>query len=186
VSDDTGPEGYPSLDAATGSMRRYPARDLFNKEQRQEKKDRQKAVKAELKDKIQPRPTYAQRQQKIEKKAKREAKEAKREGAVTERLMGIHSGAPLNEVVQLGSDLLYLSVLSGMQLQINEQLSTGEKCFSRWTVYGRHEQEFLGMAPTNREVTFGGVSVSFLVDDKITQEIHYWDMVALLQQIQAT
>ena len=44
------------------------------------------------------------------------------------------------------------------------------------------------MAPTNRDVQFGGVSVS--IPDrrerrKITQEIHYWDMVALLQQIQA-
>ena len=38
---------------------------------------------------------------------------------------------------------------------------------------------------TNRDVQFGGVSISFLNNDRITQEIHYWDMVVLLQQIQA-
>ncbi len=41
------------------------------------------------------------------------------------------------------------------------------------------------MAPTNRDVQFSGVSISLLTDDAVTQEVHFWDMVALLQQIQA-
>ena len=52
-------------------------------------------------------------------------------------------------------------------------------------MYAKHDQDFLGMAPTNREVEFGGMSISFIDEDKVTQELHYWDMVALLQQIQA-
>jgi hypothetical protein len=158
---------------------------LFNKEKRQEKRERREAVKAELKEQIKGRPTFAAQQQNLDRKAKREEEAAKREGVVAERLQELHAGSASGEVVQLGSDLLYRPVLSGIQLQIHEQQSKKDKCFTRWTVYGRHDKEFLGMAPTNRDVKFGGVSVSFLDGEKITQEIHYWDMVALLQQIQA-
>jgi predicted ester cyclase len=158
---------------------------LFNKEKRQEKKERQARVKAELKEQIVPRETFAVKQAKSERKEKREAAATEREGNVAERLIALHSGDSTGDVVQLGSELLYLGALSGIQLQIHEQQSRSEKCFTRWMVYGRHDKEFLGMAPTNRDVQFGGVSVTFLSGDKITQEMHYWDMVALLQQIQA-
>ena len=158
---------------------------MFNKEKRQAEREKRKVVKAELEDKIKPRPTFAERQVKLAKKAKREAKEDLRQGAVTERLRELHAGEPTGEVVQLGSELIYLGALSGIQIQINEQMSSRDKCFTRFTVFGRHDKEFLGMAPTNRDVKFGGVSVTFMSGEKLTQEIHYWDMVALLQQIQA-
>ncbi len=158
---------------------------LFNKEKRQEKKERQQAVKAELAARIKPRDTFAMRQAKTEKREERDAETAEREGIVAERLKELHSGSGPGDVVQLGSGLLYLDVLSGLQLQVHEQLSRADKCFTRWAVYGRHDKEFLGMAATNRDVQFGGASISFLNNKRITQEIHYWDMVALLQQIQA-
>ena len=85
---------------------------------------------------------------------------AEREGIVASRLMALHAGNDDGETLQLGSDLLYLGALSNVQLQVHEQQSRSEKCYTRWTVYGRHDKEFLGMAPTNRDVQFGGVSVS--------------------------
>jgi predicted ester cyclase len=158
---------------------------VFDKEKRQEKRERREAVKSDLEQKIKPRPTFAARQEQKERLARREAADAKREGAVADRLKALHAGTAGQDVAVLGSELLYLPVLSGLQLQINEQLSNHQKCFTRWTAYGRHDKEFLGMAPTNRDVQFGGTTITFLTDDEITQEIHYWDMVALLQQIQA-
>ena len=100
-------------------------------------------------------------------------------------MQSLHAGEGTENVVQLGSNLLYLDALSGIRLQIKDQLNDRNKVFSRWTVYAKHDKDFLGMAPTNREVEFGGMSISFLDEDKVTQELHYWDMVALLQQIQA-
>ena len=158
---------------------------MFNKEKRQEKRARKEAVQATLKEQIKPRPTFAQRQQKTELTEKRLAEREQREGIVVDQLKTVLTGNPAGEVVQLGSDLLYTQGLSGINLQVQEQLSGPDKCFTRWVIYGRHDGDFLGMAATNRDVQFGGVSVSFLADDKVTQEYHCWDMVALLQQIQA-
>jgi predicted ester cyclase len=185
-------EGYPSVAGATVSIRRYPAGALFNKEKRQEKreerkavKDERKAVKEKLDEVIKPRPTFADRQEKAALRDKRVEENEKVQKEAAERLRAVHSGQPVESVVQLGSDLLYLSALSGMQLQIKDQLNDQKKVFTRWTVYGKHEQEFLGMAPTNRDVEFGGITISFLDGPEVTQELHYFDMVALLQQIQA-
>jgi predicted ester cyclase len=158
---------------------------LFNREKRQEKRERRDAVKAQLKEQIKPRPTFEQKQASTERRSGREAKAEERESMVAEHLHALHSGKRAEQVAVLGSELLYVPSLSGIQLQIHDQMSKADKCFTRWTAYGRHDKEFLGMEPTNRDVRFGGVSVSFLDGKTITQEAHYWDMVALLQQIQA-
>jgi predicted ester cyclase len=178
-------QGYPSVAGASVSIRRYPAWALFNKEKRQEKREERKAVKNKLDEVIKPRPTFAERQEKAALRDKRVEENEKVQKEAADRLRAVHAGQPIESIVQLGSDLLYLSALSGMQLQIKDQLNDQKKVFTRWTVYGRHEQEFLGMAPTNRDVEFGGISISFLDGPKVTQELHCWDMVALLQQIQA-
>lgn len=158
---------------------------MFNKEKRQEKRERRQATKAVLDKQLKPRPTFAQKQEKTERQEKREAEANERQDLVAEHLKSVLVGNGPGEVVQLGSDLLYTQGISGLQLQVQEQQSSVEKCFTRWLLFGRHDADFLGMAPTNRDVQFGGVSVTFLSNKQLTQEFHYWDMVALLQQIQA-
>ena len=175
----TGQEAYRGRDA------RYPALGLFDKEKRREKRAQREAVKADLSEKIKPRQTFEQRQEKEARQEKRQAVTDARETVVADHLKSVLAGNAAGDVVQLGSDLLYTQGLSGIQIQIQEQLSSKEKCFTRWLAYGKHDSDFLGMAATNRDVQFGGVSVTFLSDDKVTQESHFWDMVALLQQIQA-
>ena len=88
-----GRKGIRASMSATASIRRYPARSTCSTRKSDRRSARSaEAVKAELEDKIKPRPTFAQRQEKLEKKAKREAKEAKRERAVAERLRALHDG----------------------------------------------------------------------------------------------
>ena len=158
---------------------------LFNKEKRQEKKAERQAVKETLDEAIKPRETFAVRQEKKARKEEREEKNAATFSLVTDRLQALHAGQGNQDVVQLGSDLLYLGALSGIRLMISEQVTDRQKVFSRWTVYAKHDKDFLGMAPTNRDVEFGGMSISFIDEGSVTQELHFWDMVALLQQIQA-
>jgi hypothetical protein len=159
---------------------------LFNKEKRQKERERRDEVKATLKEAIKPRPTYAQRLETADKREQREAKVEARETKIAEHLRQVHAGTATEDVAQLGSELVYLTGLSNIQLQVHDQLSKADKCYTRWTAYGRHDKEFLGMAPTNRDVRFGGTSVTYLGEGgDITQEAHFWDMVTLLQQIQA-
>jgi len=165
---------------------------LFNKEKRQQAK----ATKAYLNEQIKARPSHSQMMEKKAGIKERQEIIDKREEPIRQRIKAIHAGESGSDIAQMGSDLLYIGNLSNIHIQIQDQFSIPEKCMTRWTVHGIHDQEFLGMAPTGREVRFTGVTVSYfsmpgsgIVSDggvpTVTQEYHYWDMVALLQQIQA-
>ncbi len=167
--------------------------DVFNKEKRQAKQEKKQAdrerrqeVKEQLSAQIKARPTHAMSMERKERRTSREETMEVRENMIADRLRAVHSGQQaLGDVTQIGAELLYLSALSGMQMDVHDQMSRSDRASTRWTVHGRHDKEFLGMAPTNRTVRFGGTTVTYLDGENITQEAHYWDMVALLQQIQA-
>ena len=154
---------------------------MFSRKERAEAK----ATKEELSKLIKPRPTFEQRQERKEEVLAKSKVAEKRTGIAAKRLNELHSGAGGGDVVQLGSQLLYLDALSDVQLKIQDHLLDSTRIVTRWTVYGKHDRDFLGMEPTGREVTFGGVTVSLLSDETIAQEFHYWDVVELLRQIQA-
>jgi predicted ester cyclase len=169
---------------------------LFNKEKRQQAK----ATKEYLKTQIKPRPSHSQMQEKKAGIKERQDVIDKREEPIRDRLKAIHAGeATGGDIAQMGCDLLYIGNLSNIHFQVQDQFSIPEKAMTRWTVHGLHDKEFLGMAPTGREVSFSGITVSYFSsvskggvvgsnqggEATVTQEYHYWDMVALLQQIQA-
>ena len=167
---------------------------MFNNEKRKQAK----ATKAYLKENIKPRPTHATTMARKAHVQERQDIIDKREEPIRNRLKAIHAGEEIGDVAQIASGLLYIGHLSNIFIQMQDPMSIPDKCMMRWTVFGIHDKEFLGMPPTGREVLFSGVTVSYISittvgvgqederdELRVTQEYHYWDMVALLQQIQA-
>jgi predicted ester cyclase len=56
---------------------------------------------------------------------------------------------------------------------------------NRFVFYGTHQGEFMGVAPTGREVTFRGLSLDRVVDGKIVESIVEMDLEDVLRQIGA-
>ena len=159
---------------------RYPDH-VFSRKERAEAK----AVKEELSKIIKPRPTFEQRI-KSKEKMKKAADEAEELYAIAaKQLEQTHSGNGTGDVTQLGSQLLYLDSLSAIQIRVQHHMADEKRIVTRWTVYGKHDRDFLGMEPTGRDVSFGGITESILTNDEVGQEFHYWDVVELLRQIQA-
>jgi len=144
-----------------------------------------KAIREELSRKIKPRPTFEQQQERKKKGAEQKKEEDERSAIVAKHLEAVHAGDSTGEVVQLGSQLLYLDALSGIQLQIQDHVADATKIVTRWTVRGKHDRDFLGMEPTGRDVSFGGMTATLLSEGRVSQVFHYWDVVELLRQIQA-
>jgi len=92
----------------------------------------------------------------------------------------VHGSAGLREMVEE-----YRRVLAGMTITIEDQLAEGDKVATRFTVRGVHEGEFMGAAPTGREVAFSGLTVSVCKDGRIVEEWEETDLVGLLAQIGA-
>ena len=65
------------------------------------------------------------------------------------------------------------------------QISEGDMVANRFVFHGTHRGEFMGIAPTSREVTFRGLSLDRVVDGKIVESIVELDLEDILGQIGA-
>ena len=65
------------------------------------------------------------------------------------------------------------------------QVAEGDMVAGRFIFYGKHEGEFMGVAPTGRQVTFRGLSLNRLVDGKIVEAWIEMDLEDILGQIGA-
>jgi predicted ester cyclase len=69
---------------------------------------------------------------------------------------------------------------------ILDLLGDGDQVALHWRVTAVHQGDYLGVAATNRPVTFQGMSLLRIVDDKIVDDIGYWDELAILKQLGVT
>ena len=65
------------------------------------------------------------------------------------------------------------------------QIAEGDLVANRFVYHGSHRGEFMGIAPTGREVTFEGVTIDRVVDGKIVEVYFGWDPESVLEQIGA-
>lgn len=65
------------------------------------------------------------------------------------------------------------------------QIAEGEMVANHFVFYGTHQGEFMGIAPTGKEVRFTGLTIDRVVDGKIVQNWIEGDLEDLLRQIGA-
>ena len=65
------------------------------------------------------------------------------------------------------------------------QVAEGEMVANCFVFYGTHQGEFMGVAPTGRQVTFRGLSLDRVVEGKIVESIVEMDLEDVLGQIGA-
>jgi predicted ester cyclase len=65
------------------------------------------------------------------------------------------------------------------------QIAEGDLVANRFVFHGTHRGEFMGIAPTGREVTFEGLSLDRVVDGKIVENWVEMDLEVILEQLGA-
>jgi steroid delta-isomerase-like uncharacterized protein len=66
-----------------------------------------------------------------------------------------------------------------------EQISEGDKVVSRFTMYGTHRGDFMGIPATGRSIAVKGVVIDRVVDGKWKESRLLMDNLSLLQQLGA-
>jgi steroid delta-isomerase-like uncharacterized protein len=79
----------------------------------------------------------------------------------------------------------YLAGFSDARITVDEQIAEGDMVATRWTGRGTHDGEIAGIAPTGKQVTVQGLTLSRLKDGKVVEEHQVWDALGMMVQIGA-
>jgi steroid delta-isomerase-like uncharacterized protein len=80
---------------------------------------------------------------------------------------------------------MYQSAFHDATVTIDDQIAEGDRVMTRWTGRGTHTGELMGIAPTGKEVTVSGITVSRLAGGKIAEEWELMDALGMLVQLGA-
>jgi steroid delta-isomerase-like uncharacterized protein len=72
---------------------------------------------------------------------------------------------------------------SDARIAVDEQIAEGDKVVTRWTGRGTHDGDLMGVAPTGKQVTVSGLTLSRLANGKVVEEYTNWDTFGMMQQL---
>ena len=79
----------------------------------------------------------------------------------------------------------YLTGFPDGRIIVDDQIAEGDKVATRWTARGTQTGEIAGIAPTGKEVTVIGLTISRLEGDLVIEEWITWDTLGMLVQLGA-
>lgn len=66
---------------------------------------------------------------------------------------------------------------------VEHLVAEGDLVLWHWTFTGTHQGEFMGVAPTGKRLSFGGVNLFRLVGGKVVEDWVYRDSVGFMRQL---
>jgi steroid delta-isomerase-like uncharacterized protein len=77
------------------------------------------------------------------------------------------------------------AAFSDIHITVHDTLAEGDKVCVRWSCMMTHTGDGMGMPPTNRQLETTGMSVVRIANGKFAEGWQSWDMLGLMQQIEA-
>jgi len=79
----------------------------------------------------------------------------------------------------------YIDGFSDARITVDDQIAEGDKVATRWTGRGTQTGEISGIAPTGKQVTVTGLTISRLEGGMVVEEWTTWDTLGMLVQLGA-
>ena len=80
---------------------------------------------------------------------------------------------------------MFRAAFPDLHFTIEDLIAEGDKVMTRWTMRGTHLGEFMGLPPTGKHVTAGGMQIERVVNGQIVEHWRKSDDLGLLQQLGA-
>jgi steroid delta-isomerase-like uncharacterized protein len=77
----------------------------------------------------------------------------------------------------------FRSAFPDSALRVEEEIAEGEKVVVRWAFSGTHKGTFMGIPPTDKQVTWTGITIYRIVDGKVVQEQGEEDFAGFFRQV---
>lgn len=78
---------------------------------------------------------------------------------------------------------LFLQVFPDLEMTVEDTIEDATKVAVRWRATGTHAGDGLGIAPTQRRVSFRGITWLELRDGRIVRGWDSWNLGALMQEL---
>jgi steroid delta-isomerase-like uncharacterized protein len=79
----------------------------------------------------------------------------------------------------------YRAALPDLKCTVEDVIAEGDKVAARWVSRGTHKGDFMGIAPTGKQVTFRGNQIFRISKGKIEEEWAAFNTVGALEEIGA-
>jgi steroid delta-isomerase-like uncharacterized protein len=76
-----------------------------------------------------------------------------------------------------------MASFANIQSVIEDMVAEEDRVAVRWTWRGTHKSEYMGVAPTGKQVTITGISILRILGGKIVEEWGEMDNLGMLQQL---
>ncbi len=80
---------------------------------------------------------------------------------------------------------MYRTAFANLHFASIDHVVAEDKVVTRWIATSTHVAEFVGIAPTGKEVSVTGFTLDRIEDGKIAESWTNWDTLGLLQQVGA-
>lgn len=78
---------------------------------------------------------------------------------------------------------MLMSAFSDLHLTVEEQIAEGDKVVSRGTFTATHQGEFMGIAPTGKQIKLNFIEILGVAAGRITERWEIVDQMGLMQQL---
>ena len=78
---------------------------------------------------------------------------------------------------------MYRTAFPDLQVTIEDMIAEGDKVVHRLTMRGTHKGDFMGVAPTGKQVTLSALTVSRFEGGKEVEASSFMDTLAMYQQM---
>lgn len=78
---------------------------------------------------------------------------------------------------------LLQSAFNPLEFTIEDLISEGDKVVVRWKNAGNNSGSFLGMPPTNKDISIDGIDIYLVREGRLTEHWHVVDQLAQMQQM---
>jgi steroid delta-isomerase-like uncharacterized protein len=79
----------------------------------------------------------------------------------------------------------YRGGFSDARITVDEQIAEGDTVATRWTGTGTHDGEIAGIAPTGKQATVTGLTISRVQNGLLVEDRTVWDTLGMLVQLGA-
>jgi steroid delta-isomerase-like uncharacterized protein len=77
----------------------------------------------------------------------------------------------------------YRDAFPDLTITIEDQIAEGDNVATRWTATGTHRGDLIGISPTGKQMTGGGIVIDRFAGGKIVESWDNWDALGLMQQL---